>query len=262
MCMEHTGHKVSRIFFPKGHSGLYIAMKKTSGFELCISSLVIVLIELKPINLNVFSRVTVSCALPSTTNVTISTSISQTFRSSVTIFHHRHRMMFYLTAHTVWQGLLLLWMLYLRAARLSSKLLEHGYVIERLKSFLRKFYGRYGEFIKNYEVSLSEMLHDILGHVHIQWHTQLIRHYTNLRTYYRTGLYYRFLPYYQILEVSIEHCNGCGYPTEDAYSSRHLVLSHLGLSFVLMLRQFFAELVMSTELLSFEHPSVLLFCLI
>ena len=43
------------------------------------------------------------------------------------------------------------------------------------------------------------MLHDILGHDHIQWHTQLIRHYTNLRTYYRTGLYYRFWPYYQNL---------------------------------------------------------------
>ena len=37
---------------------------------------------------------------------------------------------------------------------------------------------------------------------------------------------------------------------------------HLGLAFVLMLRPFFPELVMSTDLLSFEHPSVPLFCLI
>ena len=37
--------------------------------------------------------------------------------------------------------------------------------------------------------------------------------------------------------------------------------SALGLAFVLMLRPFFSELVMSTDLLSFEHPSVLLFCL-
>ena len=36
-------------------------------------------------------------------------------------------------------------------------------------------------------------------------------------------------------------------------------MSHLGLAFVLMLRPFFPELVMSTDLLSFEHPSVLLF---
>ena len=33
----------------------------------------------------------------------------------------------------------------LRAARLSSKLLGQGYVMERLKSSLRKFYGRYGD---------------------------------------------------------------------------------------------------------------------
>ena len=56
----------------------------------------------------------------------------------------------------------------LRAAHLSSKLLRQGYVMERLKSSLRKFYGRYGDLIKHYEVSLSQMLHDILGHDHIQ----------------------------------------------------------------------------------------------
>ena len=56
----------------------------------------------------------------------------------------------------------------LRAARLSSKLLRQGYVMERLKSSPRKFYGRYGDLIKHYEVSLSQMLHDILGHDHIQ----------------------------------------------------------------------------------------------
>ena len=56
----------------------------------------------------------------------------------------------------------------LRAVRLSSKLLGQGYVMERLKSSLRKFYGRYGDLIKHYEVSLSQMLHDILGHDHIQ----------------------------------------------------------------------------------------------
>ena len=37
-------------------------------------------------------------------------------------------------------------------------------------------------------------------------------------------------------------------------------MSHLGLAFVLMLRPFFHEIVMSTDVLSFEHPSVLLFC--
>ena len=41
----------------------------------------------------------------------------------------------------------------IRAARLSSKLLEQGYVMEGLKSSLRKFYGRYGDLIKHYEVT-------------------------------------------------------------------------------------------------------------
>ena len=56
------------------------------------------------------------------------------------------------------------------------------------------------DMVEHYEVSLSQMLHDILGHDHIQWHHQLIRHYTNLRKF----------PNYQISDVSIEHCNGYG----------------------------------------------------
>ena len=82
-------------------------------------------------------------------------------------------------------------------ARISSKLLGQGYVRERLKSSLMKVYGRYWDLIKHYEIFLSQMLHDILGHDHIQWRPQLIRHYTNLWTYYRTGPYYLFWPYYQ-----------------------------------------------------------------
>ena len=46
--------------------------------------------------------------------------------------------------------------------RPSSKLLKQGYLAERLKSFFRQFYGRYGDLIQQYEVSLSRMLNDIL----------------------------------------------------------------------------------------------------
>ena len=67
----------------------------------------------------------------------------------------------------------------LRAMRLSNKLLGQGYVKERLKSSLRKFYGWYGDLTKQYEVPLSRMLHDILDDDHIQWHPPLIGHYTN-----------------------------------------------------------------------------------
>ena len=50
----------------------------------------------------------------------------------------------------------------LRATRLSNKRLEQVYVKESLKLSLRKFYGRYGDLIKHYEVSLSPLLNDIL----------------------------------------------------------------------------------------------------
>ena len=50
----------------------------------------------------------------------------------------------------------------LRARRLFSKLLKQGYLVERLKSSFRKFYGRYGDLIRQYEVTLSRMLNDIL----------------------------------------------------------------------------------------------------
>ena len=68
----------------------------------------------------------------------------------------------------------------LRATRLSNKLLEQGYVKERLKSSLGKFYGRYRDLIKQYEVSLSQMLNDILLTDHIQWQPPLIRLCTEL----------------------------------------------------------------------------------
>ena len=64
----------------------------------------------------------------------------------------------------------------LRAAWLFNKVSGQGYVKERLKSSLRKFYGRYGDLINQYEVPLSRMLHDILDDDHIQWHAPLIRH--------------------------------------------------------------------------------------
>ena len=48
----------------------------------------------------------------------------------------------------------------LRARRLSSKLLKQGNFV---KSSFRKFYGRYGDLIQQYEVTLSRMLNDILN---------------------------------------------------------------------------------------------------
>ena len=56
----------------------------------------------------------------------------------------------------------------LRARRLSSKLLKQGYLVECLKSSFRKFYGRNGDFIQQYQVPLSRMLNVFLTFDH-QW---------------------------------------------------------------------------------------------
>ena len=52
--------------------------------------------------------------------------------------------------------------------------------------------------IKRYEVHLSQMSHDILGHYHIQWHPPLIRHFTLTWLYYRTRPYYSLWRHYLI----------------------------------------------------------------
>ena len=49
----------------------------------------------------------------------------------------------------------------LRARRLFSKLLKQGYLVERLKSSFRKFYGRYGDLIQQYDVSFSRMFNEM-----------------------------------------------------------------------------------------------------
>ena len=101
----------------------------------------------------------VNFTLPFTKNEMILISTSQTFRSWVVIFHLRRTMAFYLSAY----------MIRLRARRLSSILLKQGYLMERLQSSFRKFYGRYADLIQQYEVSLSRMINDILTLYQLQW---------------------------------------------------------------------------------------------
>ena len=100
--------------------------------------------------------------------------------------------------------------------------------------------------IMKYPFPRCYMAYDILGHDHIQWHPQLIRHYQNLWTYYQIGPNNRFWPYYQfsgcfhetLQRVQLDN-SGCGL--------QNLVLSYLGLAFVLMLRPFSPDLVMFSD---------------
>ena len=116
------------------------------------------------------------------------------------------------------------------------------------------------------------MLNIILWPDHIQWQLPTDQ------TLYRTR------PFTEFWEISIEHlwwgvaCRQvtlsppdtwsrllgtyiwCGMPTEHAYSSGHLVLSHFGTCMCSNVETNLSWTCLVSELLNFEHPSVLLFC--
>ena len=127
---------------------------------------------------------TVSCALPVTTNVTISTSVSQIMCYWIAIFHLRQPLSF--LSHSLY-GMpefaplinVLFW------GRCDFHICFSGR--ERLKFSLRKFYDWYWDLIKHNEVSVSQILHAILWHNHIQLHPLLIRHFTKSWPCYRNG---------------------------------------------------------------------------
>ena len=120
----------------------------------------------------------------------------------------------------------------LRAKRLSNELLEQGYVKERLKSSLRKFYGRYEDLIKQYEVSLSQMLNDILWPAHIQWQPPTDQ------TLYRTR------PFTEFWEVCIEHVRRVWHADRGRLLLRTPGPVPLGLAYVLLVETNpFSELV-------------------
>ena len=115
--------------------------------------------------------------------------------------------------------------------------------------------------IKHYEVSLSQMLHDILGHEHIQRHPLLISHYTNLWTYYRTWPSYWFWHYnYQISggfhrtlqRVRLANEGRLLLPTPGLVPFGTCICSNVETKLLLSFSCF--------RTLHFEHPSVLLFC--
>ena len=85
-------------------------------------------------------------------------------------------------------------------------------------SLFRKFYGRYGDLIQQYEVSLSRMLNDILTLAQ-QWLPNQSDFPPISWPWYRLWP----SPNYEWFPWSI--CNGCGMPAGNAYPSGHLVPS-------------------------------------
>ena len=127
----------------------------------------------------------------------------------------------------------------------SNKLLGQGYVKERLKSCLRKFYGRYGDLTKQYKVPLSRMLHDILDDDNIQWRPPLIRHYTNfwpllIWTWLPNSTFYLIVHGFHRTYATGAVCQHRTLTPPDTWSC-----PTLGLACVLMSRPIFPELVLS-----------------
>ena len=149
----------------------------------------------------------------------------------------------------------------LRAVRISNKLLGQGYVKELLKSSIRKFPGRYRDLIKQYEVPLSRMFHDILDNDHLQWHPPLIRHYTNFWPYYWSGSYYRIWPFTQLREVSIEHLQRARNANRERLLLRTLVLSHFGTCECSNVETNLSWICLVSGLLSSNIPQYFCFCL-
>ena len=134
----------------------------------------------------------------------------------------------------------------LRATRLSNKLLEQGNDKERLKSSLRMFYGRYGDLIKQYEVSLSQILNDILWPDHIQWQPPTDQ------TLYRTR------PFTEFWVVSIEHLRRVWHADRGRLLLRTPGPVPLGLAYVLLVETNpFPNLSLFFRTMIFEYPSVL-----
>ena len=117
--------------------------------------------------------------------------------------------------------------------RLSNKLLGQRYVKERLRSSLGKFFGQYGDLIKQYEVPSPECYTTFLS-IAMYSDTLLIDQaihicMTLLLIWTLNITDFDFL--FNCGRFPLNICNGCdiyNMPRENDYSSGHWVLSHFG----------------------------------
>ena len=133
--------------------------------------------------------------------ITVLIFILQIFRSWAATSRLRPPMAFISRNSSDTQGPAPLECFILRAMRLSNKLLGQGYVKERLRSSLRKFYGRYRGLMKEYEVHLSR---------HSGWWPYTVtpsidQELHQFLTLYCYGPYYRIWCFTSLREISIEH---------------------------------------------------------
>ena len=169
------------------------------------------------------------------TNVTISISMSQIFRSWVAIFQPCPPMASLFHSLYGMPGL---------APRMD--VLSWGRSDFQISFSNRKFYGRYGDLIKQYEVSLTRMLNDILWPDHIQ------RQPPTDQTLYRTR------PFTEFWVVSIEHLRRVWHADRGRLLLRTPGPVLLGLAYVLLVETNpFPNLSLFYRTMLFEYPLVL-----
>ena len=151
---------------------------------------------------------------------------------------------------------------FLRAARHSCKLLREGHVKECLKSSLRKFYGRYGDLIKHYEVTSQKyymifwdiiIYSDTFHWSDISLNRDLVTE-LDLITVFDTITLFR--------EVSTGHLQQTRLANRGRLLPRSLGPVQYGTCICSTVKTIHSlTIVLSTDFLSFEHPSVLVFSL-
>ena len=141
--------------------------------------------------------------------------------------------------------------------RLSNKLLGQGYVKERLKSsqevlwsVRESYHTVWGPPLPNVTRHSRWWPHRVTASIDRTLHQFLTITDLDLITEFD------FLPNCARFPQNI--CNGCGMPTEDAYSSGHLVLSHFGTCMCSNVETNLSWTCLLSGLLNFEQPSVLL----
>ena len=140
--------------------------------------------------------------------------------------------------------------------QISNNLLGQGYVKERLKLSKRKFYGRYGNLINQYEAPLSRMLHEIRENNIMQWYTPIdktLHQFMNLFHLYWTG------PYYRIWLYSIVWGFYKAFVMDVTCQQRTLTPPDTWSCPTFMLIPTCPKICLLSGLWTFEHPSVLLF---
>ena len=112
---------------------------------------------------------------------------------------------------------LIYWVYIYFSVQLSGKLLKQENIMERLESSFRKSYSRYWDLIKQYVVSISRKLIDILQFDQLQCFSKWSTFSSILWPWYRAWA----LPKCEWFQCSV--WNGYGKSTGNAYPSGHLV---------------------------------------